>query len=365
MHKLRLYVLGISVVAGCLAVFLLFAPVPDFIINAQQFRQQLTAVTSFSIFYFAAAILFLYGMHEFKPEMRRSYLIITMSMAFFGFINLQYPLLLYAGEIPGPWLWYGGSMLIIVPGVIMHYWGVRHMAKTLGLSSRSMSVPLLFATTLVLSGLTVLLPHVHEIAEPWFIVHQAAAVLNLSLNLFSILIALAILKIVGASYRVAFRWLALSVGISTLGFVHIIIAALFGQNNPYGDSGATAVPFIAVSIAYAISGYYFCKVRLFGQSDAQAIIPGRGMLDAVISTASLISDPKEIDILLDDVRNLTAQMQADAPLTAADAARLAHIYLELEEYLLNREKLKTFTQAGLRARLNPEALQLVTANTSA
>lgn len=359
MRRLRWYLFAITASAILLEALLFLVPAPAFITNVQEFKSQLIVVSSFSIFYFAAAVLFLYGMYEFKPEMRRSYLIITSSMAFFGFVNLQYPLLLNTGHIPGPWVTYGGSLLIIIPGVIMHYWGVRHVAKTLGLTNASTSVTVMLATMILLAGVVMFLPHLREIPEFWFAAHQIAAVANFVLNLFSALILVAIVQNVGASYQPAFRWLKASVIVSTLGFAHIIVAALFGQDTAYTRAGTTAAPFIVVSLLYAMAGYYFCKVRLYGQHDTQTIVPGQGMLDAVISTANLISDPREVDNLLDGVRRVTAKLGPNEALTPTDSQQLADIYLQLEDYLLHREKLKTFTKNGLRARLNEEAVQLI------
>ncbi|HEU5186889.1 MAG TPA: hypothetical protein VFT87_00110 [Candidatus Saccharimonadales bacterium] len=363
MNVLHSLVVLMSLVALCLEVVLFIAPPPDFITDVAQFRLQLTVVSSFSIYYFVAAILFLYGMHQFKPEMRRSYLIITMSMAFFGFVNLQYPLLLYIGFIPGPWVSYGGSLLVIIPGVVMHYWGVRHVAKTLGMRDSFMSTLFLGIVMIIASVVSAILPHVQEIPEFWFAAHQTAAAVNLVLNFFSAGVLLAVVRAVGVSYRQAFRWLTASVILSTLGFVHIIGAALFGQNNAYTQSGITAAPFIVVSILYAITGYYFCKVRLFGQGKAKSTAPGRGMLDAVVSTANLVSDQKEVDTLLDELRQLTARLGPNQPPGPQDADVLVDMYLQLEDYLLHREKLKIFTRDGLRARLNDEALQLIQAKT--
>src|SRR5688572_24087594 len=162
-----------ALVAGIisLAVLIFFLPVPSYIDDPTAFRSQLVIVSSFSLNYFGAAILFLYGTRGFKPEMRHSYRITAMSMEFFGLANLQYPLLNYAGLIPGPWLTHGGSLAIVIPGVALHYLGARSFAKALGMPTKFTSIWLLVTVIALSSIMSLLTPHKIEMSEFWYGIH--------------------------------------------------------------------------------------------------------------------------------------------------------------------------------------------------
>ncbi|HSE29630.1 MAG TPA: hypothetical protein VLA77_03550 [Candidatus Saccharimonadales bacterium] len=361
MKNLRLYVLGLVAAIIVIEIVLFLLPAPSFISDIQSYKTSFLIVSLFSAFYFGSALLFLYGIYDLRPEMRKSYQIITASMAFFGIVNLQYPVLIYAGLIPGVWTTYGGSLLIIIPGVIMHYWGVRHLARTLGVKTGVTSFQLLAFSMIAACGVVFLLPHVKEIPEFWFGIHQISATVNLVLNLFTALILLSIIKIIGPTYKASLRWFTAGVILSTIGFLHVVVAALFGQNNAYTDQGATAAPFIIVALFYFVSGYYFCKIRFFGLDEKQNT--SHGIVDAIVTIASLVSYQKDIDELLERMRNITAQLSPGEKLSQMDEKALVVIYLQIEQYLINYEKLKSFTKDSLRARLSVDAIKTIETNT--
>ncbi|HEX7963140.1 MAG TPA: hypothetical protein VF466_00970 [Candidatus Saccharimonadales bacterium] len=79
-----------------------------------------------------------------------------------------------------------------------------------------------------------------------------------------------------------------------------------------------------------------------GQTSAQAII------DRVIYLASLASDPRGVDTTLDKLRLLTAKGTKPS---AQDIGELQSIEAELEDYLLHKERLRSFTAESLRANM--------------
>lgn len=74
------------------------------------------------------------------------------------------------------------------------------------------------------------------------------------------------------------------------------------------------------------------------------------LLDAVMFIASLVSKPREIDVQLDRVRTITAQRSV-AQLTTEDTRVLSEVYNYLENYLIAKESLRSFTRDSIRARL--------------
>ena len=72
----------------------------------------------------------------------------------------------------------------------------------------------------------------------------------------------------------------------------------------------------------------------------------RELIDRISYLASLVSEPKTVDITLDKLRIITSQTSQPS---AQDIQTLESIQAELEDYLINKERLRTFTKATLRA----------------
>ncbi|HKU18848.1 MAG TPA: hypothetical protein VJP80_06270 [Candidatus Saccharimonadales bacterium] len=76
-------------------------------------------------------------------------------------------------------------------------------------------------------------------------------------------------------------------------------------------------------------------------------------LELVTRTASLVSNPREVDPLLDNVREVTSRLKPGEHLSPADESKLFGVYLSLEQYLTIKEPLRSFTKDALRARITP------------
>lgn len=74
------------------------------------------------------------------------------------------------------------------------------------------------------------------------------------------------------------------------------------------------------------------------------------LLDAVRFIAMLASKPGEIDEQLDRVRAITAQRSA-SQLTQEDEAVLGEVYVYIENYLVDKESLRSFTRESIREKL--------------
>lgn len=79
-------------------------------------------------------------------------------------------------------------------------------------------------------------------------------------------------------------------------------------------------------------------------------------IDLVTSTAGLASNPRAIDGTLDKVRAITARLKPGDALSATDEAGLFAAYLDIEQYLMTNDPIRTFSKQELRARINPDLL---------
>ncbi len=82
------------------------------------------------------------------------------------------------------------------------------------------------------------------------------------------------------------------------------------------------------------------------------------VLDIVVYTAGLASNPQQIDPYLDQIRLITAKTSSDS-FTAEQQATMRKVYLELEDYLVSKEPLRKFTRQDLRARFPRQFTQVL------
>lgn len=75
-------------------------------------------------------------------------------------------------------------------------------------------------------------------------------------------------------------------------------------------------------------------------------------MDAVTYVASLASDPRQIDSLLDPMRKITSELKPGETLSPADQRQLAAVYKDLENHLLHNESLRVFDKQELQDRIN-------------
>ncbi len=89
-----------------------------------------------------------------------------------------------------------------------------------------------------------------------------------------------------------------------------------------------------------------------------AVAGSTSAIDVVAYAASLASNPKTIDPILDTFREVTSHVKPNQALSAADQTALATVYLQLEQYLTTKEPIRAFTAAEIRqrveARLRPQ-----------
>ncbi|HKU18024.1 MAG TPA: hypothetical protein VJP80_02010 [Candidatus Saccharimonadales bacterium] len=77
-----------------------------------------------------------------------------------------------------------------------------------------------------------------------------------------------------------------------------------------------------------------------GQPDAQRLI------DRIVYLASLVSEPQSVDTTLDQLRIITTKTSQPS---GEDMQTLKSIQSQLEDYLVHKERLRSFTEASLRA----------------
>jgi len=80
--------------------------------------------------------------------------------------------------------------------------------------------------------------------------------------------------------------------------------------------------------------------------------PASSLLDRISYTASLVTNPSEVDNLLDTLRDVSAHINPSQPLSSYEEARLLELQKNLETYLVTQEKIRSFTPESLRLQID-------------
>lgn len=79
--------------------------------------------------------------------------------------------------------------------------------------------------------------------------------------------------------------------------------------------------------------------------------PSTSIVEVVIYLASLASQPKDIDPILDEVRMVTSRLKPGQALAGQDMALMQSVQSRLEDYLLHKDQLSSFTKDSLQERI--------------
>src|SRR5688500_9457648 len=107
---------------------------------------------------------------------------------------------------------------------------------------------------------------------------------------------------------------------------------------------------LSVLMTFIISSCIFWRPRphnmiLLDLMVGHTVTSGRQLIDRIVYLASLASDPRSVDVTLDKLRIITVK---SSELSSDDFKTLQAIQSELEDHLVHKERLRSFTKASLR-----------------
>jgi hypothetical protein len=224
MNKATKIILAIIVftVIGYLTSFL--TPIPaSWHGDSSAFHWALANSVLYTLLHIGAAVLFLVGVSAYKATLRLAYIAIASGVVLVGAGLAQVVLLNIFGLLQSPWVLYGGVMLPFVIAGLAIYFGIRSMAKLVGVTS--LFTKLWFVVPLLLVSIAVVsvLPHVSSsLPELFFDVSNAISMWDVVLYGISLILVLQIKSRSGAHYSQSTSSLA----IGLIGSVVITITVL-------------------------------------------------------------------------------------------------------------------------------------------
>jgi hypothetical protein len=341
--------LAITIAMGLtlgVSLFSLLLPTPATQSSAALFHFRLFISPLIPALHIIAAILFMKGLEGFRKELYKPYRLIALSIIIIGFSMLLSPMVAFFDLWESALMQVGYVTIPYSVALIIMYGGLRGLSGIIGMRSVWQSV--VACSIGIVAGLLVItfLPHgAVASSEIMLDVRNGFFALTSFLSFIAAMSAFAISRRIAPAYAKALVWLGVGLVTQTvLVFSSIFFALLNIDPRKFASLQdlltLTGVPFVA-------AGYFFYQLTADTRRAGKPMRPA-SVIDVVLYVASLSSNRKAIDPILDDVRILTSRLQPGQALSDADKAALGTTYLKLERHLTTQEVLRSFTRDGLR-----------------
>jgi len=329
------------------------------------FRVSLGLAMAAALLNLFAIPFFLVGLKRFKPELRQAYSILSLGIGIFGLAQVQLPFVNFYSTTF--WVDSGAIAVPYLAGVICIFWGMRMLARLLSIKTwwTSWLLPLLSAGVVALAISFV--PHVAVATDE--LTYDLALWLTVWNSVFITLAAVLVYKVrqkIGPSYARSMNVLLSAFCILAFaGWHYLVVQLLFTVGDWYFDYSLAIAPFVVGALVIVIAGYTFDSIDVQHESRVTPT-PEQGKsapfelltslspsqeLEVVLYVTNLVSNPTDIDTVLDEIRLIAARTQPGQAPTLDDQKRVDAIYARLEDYLLHRDPLRVFTQDELHGRI--------------
>jgi hypothetical protein len=358
------------VATTAVAVLSLLAPLPQEGDWAWlNFHAYLGVALAIGTLYVGAGILFTKGLTGFTPRLKRSYKLLCLGFIFLGIAEAQLPIVAYSPLLENVWRDGGPIILPFAAAFVILFWGFRSFALLFGVKSIFNSVWFLLACWVVLSAVIVAVPHTPTSSpEAQLDGSSVFTVLSGLILLFLAIQSLKIKQIASYVYANALAWFFLSMITLSVAAVGFQVARLaLGDEQWFLLGAVPLLPTLVAGVFLLRSAYSFNAIttdvdlagdavyrNFFGKAVAKNAESTNPSVDIIIYTASLVSNQTQIDSQLDVLRAITSKQATGEALSTSDETKLKDLYLKLEEYLVNEEKIRTFDRDSLRHKITQD-----------
>lgn len=371
MQRNRLLIWSVIILAIVFSGLALLLPSPEsWPSNEAPFHQVLIGDVIMASTYLGAALLFLTNLDVYTSKLRRAYRILALGVSIAGIATLHVTLLTAFNAWSTP---YAQSGIAVVPfllsGLIM-YAGVRSFVDLLQVRHILRRAELAIPAAAVCAFLATFIPHpvIAGLEESAYDILMGLGVWSGLLIIFAGVLIVRVRQQTGEAYVNAMGWLAAALFFS--GFVLIGQATYEVMKVGYDlllDTlmnvviVASGLVWIRAAYAFALTKYgkKVPMVKMLFSWSEEVSSRAKTVIDMVVSTAALVSNSRDVDPLLDKLRMVTVKLNPGEQPSVEDRTELVKTYLNIEDYLVNREPIRHYTRQELRRRLDPALVELV------
>jgi hypothetical protein len=323
---------------------------------------------SITLVFVVAAIVFFMGLRGFSAKLKRAYTILCSGLIFYGIALVQVPIMTVTNSLDSPWSRSGIIAFPFLLAIIAMYWGITAFAKLFGVRSKWMSGWLVVSLSVLAAVVSVFVPHFGEASEEIaFDSTVAFSVWGLGLLAASVIIALKAKRLANVTYTNALAWMFLGfLSVWVIGVHYLVSIILVGDRSQYAEGVLSLSPYVVSALLFTRAAYSFNAIAwlpattdasprtFFGKpkKTATAVQHSISSIDIVTYAAQLVSNPHEIDPILDGLRTITATLPVGSQLSAEQNRSLQNIYLQIEDHLVQKEQVRTFTKEQVRAEMS-------------
>ncbi|HSX33370.1 MAG TPA: hypothetical protein VLF91_03480 [Candidatus Saccharimonadales bacterium] len=355
-------IFGILVTAAFVVGALwLLVPPPAGVDHAEFYSPFGTPTTLVDLtFALGGGMLFLLALRNFKKELKPAYRLIAGAEFSLGLLTIVFPIIEYYNLWDNVW-WNMSSYLSYLVGSILMYYGARQFLRIIQLKSKLTAPLMVIGATAVVAVIHALLPHaaVWSFSEQKYDAFEIVVIIPVIFYAAAAIGAYNIRRHIGQEYYKAFNWLTAGLTLQFITAVTILVLDTIGYDNWYFNTRLYEVPTILGDFLVLVSAYQFnvvgevqavsttLKRRLFQRGQQQ---PATSM-DIITYIAGMASNLEAVDTILEPMRRVTALLAPGKAPTDKDQMVLRDVYVQLEEYLVTDEPLRTFTRQELRGKV--------------
>ena len=313
---------------------------------------------SSSITQILAVWYFLIGLRTFKRGLKVAYYWLAAGIFFFSLSQIVPSLSVFTDILSSNST--VASIGLIAPYALSSlfiYMAMHKFTRLLDVRTPFGNVFVGLAVASVVTGLFwVMLAYTQQL--DWiFILIFASAVWCGVLGLVAAWVALRVERAIGPLYKRLMLWVSIAIGSLALTALHEVIVKVYFPDSDYVLNQYSLLPFLLTGVLFLWAGLTVKQAAV----DTLQLPPDATYIDVVVGIAGLVSKPDEIDEVLDNVRMVTSKVGQNKDLSAEDTKNLVAAYVAIEDYLLTREPLHTFSKEGLRGNLPDGFVQALNA----
>jgi hypothetical protein len=378
MQKIKVMTAGILLIAILLVMLSFTIPSPG-PLQAWEFHTVLGLAAAIAVCISGSGILFglSFGSIDNNPNSVRiivSGVVTCLGLALFGVSFLSIPWGMLQPQYETASL--QPINLAFCLGMAIIYLGNRSLTPMFKIKTWAQSLGYVLMSTVLLVGLLSLasygsIPRTVHISSS--IVYTALGVV---LMLFTCVTVWQIKQVIGVAYVNRFAWVLLAsiINVATIGLLNTLIVAIMGQEPLWAIVWIVVLPAAISSLFFLRASYVANDLADFADTQERAVARNffgkplqhdkkrtASSIDIVMVAASLVSNPVKIDLILDKVRVVTSQMEPGRRLPSQKEQIVMKAYLGIEDYLVQKEPLRSFRREELR-RIIAQKLHLTTAS---
>jgi hypothetical protein len=357
--------LGFIVTAAVAGFAVFFLPVTMHGVNTFAVHTRAVASTVPIFLLVGAAVVFMSSLRTFKAGLRSAYLMFAIGMLMFGILLAQISIWGLFNLWDTAWATSGAALVPLALTTTLIYFAARKFSRLLQIKN-------ILNNVWVVTGLTIVIGTAMGIFAHYFIkYHISGSDIYVGVCGWGAVFATCatvliyrVYHVIGASYQLAMRWLAVGLAVFSAACWHEAITTLwFNNGSRYTDYGFYLIPWSITGLVMLYAAYHFHKITVFesaapvavtaSAAAAPASVTDRDYIDSVWAIAKLASRPDAIDPLLDDLRIVTVSMQPKQPLANGDLERLMFTFQRLESYLSNEDPLRTVSHEEVMSHVTP------------